>query len=73
MGLRKPEALRAKFDRPVDALAGGVGDVGVDEWLDLRPPCLDGPGESVQFGDVGVGAPLSALMKFRRFEGFSVT
>jgi hypothetical protein len=47
-----------QFDQPVDAFAGGVGDAGVDERLDLGPPCLDSPGEAVQFGDVGVGAPV---------------
>ena len=47
-----------ELDQPVDALAGGVGDAGEDEGLDLWPPCLDSRGEAVWFGGVGVGAPL---------------
>ena len=46
-----------QLDQPVDAFAGGVGDAGVDERLDLWPPCLDGLGETVQLGNVGVAAP----------------
>jgi hypothetical protein len=46
-----------QLDQPVVALAGDVGDAGEDERLDLRPPCFDGCGKAVQFGDVGVGAP----------------
>jgi hypothetical protein len=46
------------FDEPVVRLGGGVGDAGVDEGQDLRPPRLDGSGEGGDFGDIGSGAPV---------------
>jgi hypothetical protein len=55
-----------EFDHLVDALAGGVGDTGVQECLDLGPPRLDGGSEAVQFGDAGVGAPLVERPQPRR-------
>jgi hypothetical protein len=46
------------FDEPVVRLGGGVGDAGVDEGEDLRPPRLDGLGQGGDSGDVGAGAPV---------------
>src|SRR5215472_11546 len=51
------------FDHPVDGLGPGVGDAGVDEGQDLRPPGLDGAGEPGDLGDVGAGAPVVERMQ----------
>lgn len=44
-----PEAAAGAFDlfdEPVDAFGLGLGDAGVDERLDMRPPRLDRRGSS---------------------------
>ncbi|MGB6455227.1 MAG: hypothetical protein WBH47_12165 [Streptosporangiaceae bacterium] len=46
------------FDQPVVRFGAGVGDAGVDERQDLRPPRFDGFGQGGDFGDVSAGAPV---------------
>ena len=46
------------FDEPVDAFGAGVGDAGVEECLDRRPPSLHGAGQGAQLVDVGGGTPV---------------
>jgi len=46
------------LDHPVCRFGGGVGDAGIDEGQDLRPPGLDGAGQGGDLGDVGAGAPV---------------
>lgn len=44
------------LDDAVEALGAGVGDVELDEHLDVRPPGLDGCGEPGDLGDLDAGA-----------------
>src|SRR5829696_7241286 len=46
------------FDGPVGAFGGGVGDAGLQEHQDRRPPPVDGFGQCGDFGDVDGGAPV---------------
>jgi hypothetical protein len=47
LGCEAEGVVGLKFDHSVDALAGGVGDVGEDKCFDLRSRCLDGLSEAV--------------------------